>query len=349
MAQPAGERTEKPTPRRRQEARRQGQVARSTDLTGAVLLLAGAAALPAFAGFTVETSREAMARAGESAQAGLPQTMAWWAQRSAAGLFPPMLGLALLATVVVAAQVGLAWSGEGMKPKWERVNPLAGFQRLFSRVAAMEGLKATAKFVVLGATTWFLVQAEWPRLAGLGGFGARTLANETVGAVQSLAARFGLVWLVIGVFDLFFQRKQLEKQLMMTRDELKREMREQEGSPEVRAAQHQRRRKIAKGGMATRLKEADVLLTNPTHYAVAIRYDQSTTPAPIVVAKGADYLALKMREIAADVGLPQMEDRALARELYRRCEAGDPVPRDLYLPVAEVLAYVYKTFRRARK
>lgn len=348
MAQ-AGERTEKPTPRRKQEARKRGQVARSNDLTGALLLLAAAALLPTFAQFVVATSSEAVAKAGEAAQAGLPQAMAWWAGRALPGLLAPMLGMAALAALVVAGQVGLALSGEGLRPKWERVNPLAGFQRLFSRVAAVEGLKACLKFVVLGATTYYLVRDEWPRLAGLGGFGARTLAGETVGAVQSLTVRFALVWLAIGVLDLFFQRRQLEKQLMMTRDELRREMREQEGSPEVRAAQHQRRRKLAKGGMATRLKEADVLLTNPTHFAIAIQYDRSKTPAPVVVAKGADYLALKMREIAADVGLPQVENQALARELYRRCEAGDPVPRDLYLPVAEVLAYVYKTFQRARR
>lgn len=349
MSATAGEKTEKPTPRRRQEARKRGQVARSNDLTGALLVLASSFAVPQVCRFLLETASEGAARAAAAPDAGLQATLSWWVGRATLGLFAPMAVLGIVAVAVVAGQVGIHFHSEGLKPKWERVNPLQGFKRLFSKHAAVEGLKAMLKLVLLGSTTFFLVRDQWPQLAGKGVIGPGPLTQATIDAVQALTVRFGLVWLAIGILDYIFQRFQLEKQIMMTKDELKREMREMEGSPELKSAQMQRRRKLAKGGMATRLKEADVMVTNPTHFAVAIRYDRSTMPAPVIVAKGQDYLALKMREIAHAVDLPIVENRSLARTLYQRCEAGDPVPRDLFLPVAELLAYVYKTFRRARK
>jgi flagellar biosynthetic protein FlhB len=135
----------------------------------------------------------------------------------------------------------------------------------------------------------------------------------------------------------------------MTKQELKQEMKEQEGSPEIKSAQFQKRRQLLKGGMAKQLREADVLVTNPTHFAVAIKYERSKMHAPMVLAKGQDHLALKMREIAAGLDLPIVENKPLARALYAQCEAGDYVPRDMFGPVAEVLAYVYKTIKSRRK
>lgn len=349
MSATAGEKTEKPTHKRRQDARKRGQVARSNDLTGALLVLSSSLAVPQVCRFLLDTATEAAARAGSAPEAGLQVTLSWWAMRATVGLFAPLLVLGIVALVVVSGQVGIQFHSEGLKPKWERVNPLQGFKRLFSKHAFFEGLKAVAKLVLLGTTTYFLVKDQWPSLAGMGGIGPGPLTSATIDAVQGLTVRFGLVWLAIGILDYIFQRHQFEKQLMMTKDELRREMREMEGSPELKSAQMQRRRKLAKGGMATRLKEADVLITNPTHFAIAIQYDRSTMPAPLVVAKGQDYLALKMREIAYAVDLPIVENRALARTLYQRCEAGDAIPRDLFLPVAELLAYVYKTFRRAKR
>ncbi|MCC6403025.1 MAG: EscU/YscU/HrcU family type III secretion system export apparatus switch protein [Fimbriimonadaceae bacterium] len=349
MSSTAGERTEKPTHKRRQEARKRGQVARSNDLTGALLVLASSFAIPQVCRFLLETATEGAARAGSAPEAGLQATLSWWAMRASVGLFAPLAVLALVATVVVSGQVGVHFHSEGLKPKWERVNPLQGFKRLFSKHAAVEGLKALVKLALLGSTTSALVKSEWPRIAGMGGFGAGPLTSATIDAVQTLTVRFGIVWLAIGILDYVFQRYQVEKQMMMTKDELKREMREMEGSPELKSAQMHRRRKLAKGGMATRLKQADVLITNPTHYAIAVEYDRSTMHAPVILAKGKDYLALKMREIAHDVDLPIVENRAIARALFERCEAGDAIPRDLFLPVAELLAYVYKTFRRAKQ
>jgi flagellar biosynthesis protein FlhB len=186
-------------------------------------------------------------------------------------------------------------------------------------------------------------------LVGLGRLGAPQAAAVIGGLAHTVLLRVGIVWLVIAAVDYFFQRKEVDKQLMMTKDELKREMKEQEGSPEVKAAQYRRRRQLAKGSLASKLKSADVVVTNPTHFAVAIAYERSKMHAPMVVAKGQDYLALRIREFAKDLEVPVVENPPLARQLYRTCEVGDPVPRDLFGPVAEVLAYVYQTLRRVKR
>ena len=135
----------------------------------------------------------------------------------------------------------------------------------------------------------------------------------------------------------------------MTKDELKREMKEQEGSPEIKAAMFHKRRKLLKGGLASRLREAEVIVTNPTHFAVALKYQRSEMHAPMVIAKGQDYLALKIKEIATDLRVPIVENPPLARSLYKKCELGDFIPRESFAAVAEVLAYVYKSVKSARK
>jgi len=175
-------------------------------------------------------------------------------------------------------------------------------------------------------------------------------AIATVGLLlRSIAIKVAISWLVLAAVDYFFQRKQVDKQLRMTKEELKQEMKNAETSPELKAAQHRRRRQLSKGRMMQAVKTADVVVTNPTHYAVALMYDPEKHSAPIVVAKGADILAAKIREVAGENKVPIIPNPPLARALYKQCEIGDPVPKELFQAVAEVLAYIFKTLKRLKK
>lgn len=268
---------------------------------------------------------------------------------------PVVLAVAPLFATVMAVglasnfgQVGFVLSGEAMSPNLEKINPMAGLKRMFSRRATVEGLKATAKMLLFGYIAYAVIAQNWNQLVNLSSLHPVQAATQIGLVCHTILVRIALVWLVIAALDYWFQRMEVDKQLKMTKAELKREMKEQEGSPEIKSAQFQKRRQLLKGGLATKLKSADVLVTNPTHFAVAIKYERNKMHAPMVVAKGQDFLALKMREIAAAHKLPIVENKPLARQLYKRCEAGDYVPRDLFTPVAEVLAYVYKTIKRVR-
>jgi flagellar biosynthetic protein FlhB len=351
---PAGERTEDPTPKRRQDARKKGTVAKSTDLTGAVTLFAAALALPPIATSTAGAVIGAFTtQVGKAPHNVSPASMMGFGQ---AVMMPWLLGsfafLAILAgagLTINLGQVGLMWSTEPIKPKLEKINPGAGFKRIFSKRSAMEGLKAILKMLIFAQITYVAVTRDWEKMVGLMWLAPTQAAGQVGGILHGILVKIALVWLVIAALDYFFQRKEVEKQLKMTKQELKQEMKEQEGSPEIKSAQFQKRRQLLKGGMAKQLREADVLVTNPTHFAVAIKYERSKMHAPMVLAKGQDHLALKMREIAAGLDLPIVENKPLARALYAQCEAGDYVPRDMFGPVAEVLAYVYKTIKSRRK
>ena len=352
--QSAGEKTEQATPRRRQDARKKGTVAKSPDLTGALGLLVVAIAGPAiFSGLATN-----MLGAMGSSIGRLPQEVSFGSvsQYALALLAPGLaaIGPLFAALMVVGlasnfAQVGFVISTEAINPTFDKLNPLPGLKRLFSVKATFDGVKTTAKMFLFGFIAYAAVRADWDQVVNLAWL-TPTQAATAIGVLtHTVLVRIAVAWLIIAVADYIFQRKQIDKQLMMTKDELRREMREQEGSPEVKFAQMQRRRRLAKGGLATKLKTADVVVTNPTHFAVAIKYDRSSMVAPVVIAKGADYVAFRIREMAKDLDVPLVENKPLARALYKQCEAGDFVPRDLFAPVAEVLAYVYQTVKRVKR
>ncbi|HXH62025.1 MAG TPA: flagellar biosynthesis protein FlhB [Fimbriimonadaceae bacterium] len=351
--QPAGERTEEATPRRKQDARKKGTVAKSTDLAGAVSLFVAALMLP----HAVDGLRVGIFTAlNSSILHGVPE-MSYGAllRFMSALLVPTMIAIApmILALMVAGlatnfAQVGFVLSGESLKPTWEKVSPASGFKRLFSARTTFEGLKAVFKLFVFSWVTYAVVASQWSQLNALTFLPPARAAAVIGSVIHTILLRLAGLWLALAIVDYIFQRKQTDKQLRMTKDELKREMKEQEGSPEIKAALFHKRRKLLKGGLATRLSEADVILTNPTHFAVALKYKRNEMHAPMVVAKGQDYLALKMREIGEGLKVPIVENPPLARRLYKQCEVGDFIPRDMFAAVAEVLAYVYKSVKTAR-
>jgi flagellar biosynthetic protein FlhB len=350
MADTGQERTEAATQRRRTEARRRGTVAKSSDLTSSLVMLSLLIALPS-----------AMVLLGQGMMVGMRDAlerqpaivdMADITRFSIATIHPMLPGFLIIVVVCMGvglvanfAQVGFKFSPEALIPNFGKLNPLAGFKRMFSAQAGFEALKAALKSLVFG---WLAYSAlantryEYAELTLLPTYIALSIVGRSI---RSMAWRVVLAWATLAAIDYFFQRQQTEKQLRMTKDEVKREFKESEGSPEVKQARMQRRRRM-KRQMMKAVETADVIVTNPTHYAVAIKYDSGLAPAPQVVAKGADLIALRIREEAAKHHIPIVPNPPLARELYRQCEIGDFIPKELFQAVAEVLAFVYRAAGR---
>ena len=348
------ERTEDATPRRKEEARKRGTVAKSVDVTGALTLLAAGALAPMLVSGVGGSIWGGMHRLWTRPPTTLDAQSAgaaFWAMAMPSMIagFPLLLCLTGVGVASQFAQVGFTLSAEPMKPTFDKINLFQGFKRVFSIRMLVEGAKALAKMTLFGWLAYSAISADWGKLVTLSSLTPPHAAELVAGILQSILMRVGFVWLIIAGFDYFFQRKNVAKQLKMTKQDLKQEMKDQEGSPEVKGAMARKRQKLLKGGLAKKIRESDVIVTNPTHFAVALKYDRSSMHAPMVIAKGQDYLALKMREIAEAEGVPRVENRALARALYKQCEAGDYVPRDLFNPVAEVLAFVFRTAKKTRQ
>ncbi|MBV6459328.1 MAG: Flagellar biosynthetic protein FlhB [Fimbriimonadaceae bacterium] len=324
------------------------------ELTHALALLVVAVAMPTVIGMTgpglLVGVRDAISHTPTEVSTGLVFTHA------ARILLPAMGGLVLLCGLLMAvgvvgnfAQVGFMLSAEPIAPRLAKINPLAGFKRLFSARVFVEGLKALVKAIVFGWLAWSAILGDWTRLSALSELAPIQAAIVVGEVIHRIVWRVAAAWLAIAALDYFFQRKQMDKQLRMTRDELKREMKEAETSPEMKMAQNRRRHKLAKGQLVDAVKKADVVITNPTHFAVGIQYDRSKMHAPIVVAKGQDYLALRIRELAEQNKVPIVPNPPLARKLYRQCEIGEFIPRDLFMPVAEILAFVLESVKKAKR
>lgn len=354
MAEQTGqERTEDATPKRRHDARKKGTVARSTDLTSALVVGAVLIAIPSGLGLLGRGLTNGLNEAWRNPMTDpvLPAMLryAWvFAQ-------PCLGGLALLLCVAMAVglasnigQVGFVLSAEALQPNFAKLNPIEGIKRLFSTAAYFDALKALAKSLVFGFVAYSVIRSNWDEILGLGGLPANLALGQIGLIARAMAFKMVGVWLALAAIDYFFQRKRVDKSLRMTKEEVKQEMRQQEQSPEIRGTLARKRRQMARGRMMQNLLKADAVVTNPTHYAVALQYDQAKHPAPIVVAKGADLLAAKIREVADEHEIPIIPNPPLARALYRQCELGDVVPKDLFQPVAEVLAHVYKTIRKVR-
>ena len=341
----ANERTEQPSAKRREEARRRGQVAKSTDLTAAMLLLGGLAAC-SLAGGRLVSDAVATFRSGLSAAAQPDLTppgalaLFFTTSGSIAHLAWPLI--VIPAAVAIASQVlqtGFAASWEVVKPQWQRVDPLQGLARLVSGTNLVDGIKTVLKLVVLLVIAYVTLKAKWPLLLHPGE-NASLLVN--VGAVvRDLWLRIGLAFLVVAGLDYGHKWWRHQQSLRMTREEVREEHKELEGNPLLRSRIRALHRQQATRRMMVEVKRADVVLRNPVHVAVALRYESGTMRAPKVVAKGARLMARRIVDAATRAGVPVIENPPLARSLYRMVAVGREIPRELYTLVAEVLAHVY--------
>jgi flagellar biosynthesis protein FlhB len=348
MAENAQERTEQATPKRLEEARRKGQIPRSRDLSAAAVTLAGGTALYMMGGQIGGALHGIMSR-------GLTLTreqaldpaylLPALADAAAAGLraCAPVLGVIMLAAILAPLALGgWSFSTASLAPQFSRLNPLEGVKRMFAMRSIMELLKALAKFGVVAVVAVIVLWHEAPALLALG----REPIDQAIGHAVKLSGQ-GLLsisagLIIIAAIDAPYQLWQYAQQMKMSREEIREEHKESEGSPEVKGRIRQLQQQMASQRMMQDVPKADVIVTNPTHYAVALRYDDKRMRAPVVVAKGADLVAARIREIATEHAVPIFEAPPLARVLHRNVDIGDEVPSSLYVAVAQVLSYVFQ-------
>jgi flagellar biosynthetic protein FlhB len=337
------EKTEEPTPRKSEKAREEGQVVRSRELTTLVVVLGGALGLIFFGGGMV---REIVSITHHAFEASIATDMRDVMTTATTGALLATLPL-LLVTVVLAIVSSGALGGFLVAPKAlafkvSRLSPIAGFRRMFSVRSLVELVKALAKFLVVAGVAVVVLHTMSDDLLSLGlaapGAGMREGMQMMLHAFVALAASL----ILIAGIDVPFQLAQHKKQLRMTRQEVRDELKDSEGRPEVRSRIRRTQQEIARRRMLADVPTADVVITNPEHYSVALKYDPATMAAPRVVAKGADLIAFRIREIAAANDVPVVRTPALARAIYWVTDIGRDIPSALYVAVARVLAYVYQ-------
>jgi len=350
-----GDKTEQATPRRRQEARERGQVAKSSDLSSAVVLGAGLAALATLgASMFLRVVYFTQFSFGGAPPYELTMNSATlymrWVMLYVAGMLAPfmaILGLAALAGTLM--QTGFILSERPLKWDWSRIDPIQGMKRVFSRRGLMRLVTSVFKVGMVGGVAYFTIREQARDLTGAIDADFWEIVAFAGRAMLTLGIRVMVVLLVLAILDYVFQRWQHERDLMMTKQEVREEMRRLEGDPLTRQRRRSMQRQIAMQRMMQQVPKADVVITNPTEIAVAIQYQSDAMGAPTLVAKGRALMAERIRTVAEENGVPIVEQKPLAQAIYRRMEVGDEIPPDLYKAVAEILAYVYELDRSRRK
>lgn len=345
----AGEKTEQATPKKHQDARKKGQTAKSQDINTAVVML-GVFLLLQIAGSYFNKGILSLFKNSfqkymlMEATPGNLRVIFLEILKELAYYLGPILLVAMIAGVAANIfQVGFMFTPEAIQPKLEKINPLSGFKRIFSMRAIVELIKSLLKISIVGLITFAVL---WKRSSEI-----LTLSQKSIGAslatLGSLTIQMGLyasgALLFLAILDFLYQKYDFEKSIRMSKQDIKDEFKNTEGDPLIKSRIKQRQREVAMQRMMQEVPKADVVITNPTHFAIALRYDQEKQDAPYVVAKGADYIAQKIKLVAKENDIIMVENRPLARALYSQVEIGDAIPEEFFKAVAEILAYVYRT------
>lgn len=356
MAEDTGDKTEAPTPRRRAEAREQGNVARSQDLTVALMLLGVMLTLNLTGPRTVNALKVLVHRmlAQDSMSdfnpAGAPGDALHAVYVAGYVLAPLLVAVVVIACVANLVQVGVHLTPKRLQPNLGALNPFRGAGRIFGggRGPTQLGM-SLVKMLILGAVAYSAVHARLGQIMGVQGLSFVQIFGLGAGLVYSIAMRVGVAMLVIAIVDYAVQRWRHERGLRMSKQDVKEEMRRMDGDPKIKM----RRRQVALANLKRKLKKdvptADVVVTNPTEFAVALKYDVGTMHAPRVIAKGQGVIAARIREIAIEAGVPILERKPLARALYKLVEVGQEIPEQFYAAVAEILAYVYELSGKGKR
>jgi len=345
------ERTEQPTPRRRREARERGQVANSVDLSRAIGLLLLYLTCRATGGYMGGQSFELM-RSGLDARAAADLTpdqvvasLARLAPIAAAIVAPVMIAAIVGAVLGTCTQTRLLVATQLLNPDLNRINPVSGFKRLVSWRGVVATAKGVIKVALVLAMAGWVIRARTDQIVAMGAM-SLTQMNATMLAIAlEMVGKCAALLLVLGAADYAYEWWEQEKSLRMTRQELKRDLREQEGDPHIRSRRRRLQRSLMEQGITRELPQASVVVTNPTHYAVALRYQPAAMDAPRVVAKGQRAMARRIVELARGWGIPVVEDPPVARALFSMAALGERIPETLYQAVAEILAAVYQKRR----
>jgi flagellar biosynthetic protein FlhB len=350
----AGEKTEKATPKKRQDTRKKGQVAKSMEVSGASVLLAAFFCLLIFGGYMrdrtvrlftdIYINRLSM----NVTKDNVMQLFGEYGVQILLLLAPLFISIFVIALVANYLQVGFMLTGETLKMKFSKIDPIKGFKNIFSMRSLVEFLKSVIKLTIIGYLVYSTLWAAREDLSSLSTMGPDTIFHFVADITMSLGFKIAIGLIILAVLDYMYQKYDYEKNIRMSKQDIKDEYKKMEGDPLIKGKIRERQRRMALQRMMQEVPNADVIITNPTHFAVAIKYDGSTMEAPQIIAKGQDFMALRIKEIAKEHGIITMENKPLARALYQRSEIGDSIPGDLFQAVAEVLAYVYKLKGKAK-
>ena len=350
----AGERTEPATPRKRNKEREEGRVAKSQDLAASVVIITGLLTIYAL-GLAIWRRLLYMFRnTAEHLSSPLMNDTAWLTRPFMDGMSSLALGwlplgflCAILAVAILVYQVGFVITTKPFAIKFDRFNPISGLKKIISLRTIVELIKGMLKALVLLGMLYLALKNERDLMLSIMMYPLDKGSEMIIGKIWSLALRMAIILLLLALADYAYQKWEFEKSIKMSKQEIKEEYKQMEGDPLVKRRIRQKQRELAQKRMMSDVPKADVVVTNPTHIAVAIQYDQKNMSAPIVVAKGEDFIAQKIRYIAAEHNIPIVENKPLARALMQKVEVGETIPEELYLSVAEVLAFVYRLKKSA--
>lgn len=345
-----GDKTEKATPKKLDDARKEGRVARSSDLINGFMLLLMFFVLKLFGGIMANLFLDSFVKYYNKAS---DISMEVFDVKQAVNLsneividiviasLPVLIGSFVVALVGNIVQVGWKVTGKPLKPKLDRLNPIGGFKRMFSQEKVVELIKSILKVLAIALVAYNEVKDRWKFILNLYDFEFMQAVLNIFDIVLDVGIKISFIFVIIGLADFGYQKWKHLHDLRMSKQEVKDEMKQSEGDPQIKGQIRQKMREGARRRMMQELPKADVVITNPTHFAVAVKYDKETAEAPYVLAKGADYVAANIKEIAKQNNIEIVENKPLARMLYYNVEIGDQIPPELYQMVAEVLAYVY--------
>ena len=355
MAQGSGEKTEKASPKKRKDARKKGDVHKSADMCSAIML---------FVTFgTLKIGYEGFIRSAQGFSATLlsDSVIVSNARNLTSGsvvgyyreiLFAvlPMILPFLLIVMVAGALVHVVQTGplfvtEKLKPDFKKINPLEGFKRLFSSRSLVELGKSIVKIAILGYIAYSYFSSAMKEFISLMYSDVGAAFSKVLSTSFSMGILIGLALIAFSAVDVLYQWWKFEKDIRMTKQEVKEENKQMEGDPQIKAKIRQKQRKMSAQRMMQRLPEATVVVTNPEHFAVALRYQENVDKAPVVIAKGMDHLAQRIKQKAREYDIVIVENKPVARALYAACELDDEIPPELYQAIADILIYVYKTVK----
>lgn len=353
MAEENDERTEEATQTRRDDFRNRGQVPQSKEFASALFLLALAGALFGMSQYFFQEIHDLFTRSYGAEMIRLVRSDSYLEAGKFVGtkfftMVAPFMLISLIISVgATVLQTGFLQVEDAMSPKFDKINPIEGFKRVFSLRSLSEGVKAFLKMLLIGFVVYLILKKEVHQLQNLIHFSVEQLISFTGSIVVKLLSTIGISLIGLGAVDYFFQRWQLEKQMMMTKQEIKEEMKNRELDPMIKSRIRRVQREIANKRMMQKVPTADVIITNPTHIAIALKYD-ANLPAPQLIAKGADLIAEKIKEIAKEHKIPIIENKPLARTIFKTMKIGQVIPRELYVAVAEVLSFVFRLKRKLK-
>ncbi len=351
-----GDKTEKATPKKRQDARKKGQVLQSREITSALVLIFIFIGLRIF-GQNIYTEISSLmkrifeeySRIEDLYSINVLSRLFYDVLTALLKSVAPIFAIAVITGLIGSyAQVGFLFTVEPLGMKFNRINPLSGLKRIFSLRAVVDLMKSILKVAIIGYVAYAYLRGEVNNVLSLMDMDVMGAAIYIGVTALNVAIRICVALVILGVLDYFYQWWEYEKNLKMSKQEVKEEYKQMEGNPEIKSKIRQKQRQISMRRMLHDVPKADVVITNPTHFAVAIKYDTGNSPAPVVVAKGQDFIAIRIKDVARENKVEIVENKPLARTLYDTVDIGEAIPPELYQAVAEVLAFVYSLKGKGR-